>query len=974
VVAWIERFEVSGLQPEWAISHYRVKELIGRGGMGEVYKAVDVQLGRVVALKTLSPALSSDPSAHQRFLREARAASILSHPSICTVFEVGQDGDLTFISMQYIVGRTLAQLLSGGPLPIESALAYALDITDALSEAHRHKVVHRDIKPSNIMINERGVAVVLDFGLAKQVGPLEISGDDTPTLIELTAALIVVGTAPYMSPEQLRCGQLDHRSDIFSVGVTLYEMLTGARPFVAATQIDLMHAVLHNEPTPIHHVRPELDAELNGIVAKAIKKQAEDRFQSADELRNALIAYIHKKGYVVRGVSTASNRADLLESAATRVFDSTVSAEAVRTAPPRSVTARKGLLVLGALLIIAAASWFALKSLSGSDADVIPSLRHVEVSKWKSEAGEGYTAGTFSPDGKMIAFASTRAGRMSIWIKQTGRGDAVQITKDDASSQSPVWSPDGSEIAFIFRRGAQAGIGRIPAFGGVPESLGALESGATRLVHWSKDGSRIYYESRSNLHALDVASGRVTQLTELDAASSAQHFSASPDEARIVYSAIKDGQVDLWLGPINGGAPERLTDDPARDRNPVWHPDGKRISYSSERDGAFQACVAYVDRRAPLQLTHGEKDILISDVSGDGTRILYWSSNEESDIWRVNLDTGEESEVTSDVGCELWPDVSPDGRSLAFQRIQEPGQGSRLQKCVLVARLLAEGQTIQLAVNGHEASWSPDGLRVAFLRNSGSADEIWTVGLRGGDERKLTTHPVFTAGFSVLPYSRAVVRNFSWSPDGRSLAYCSRGVWLVSSEGGGETSLVESADPNVDYYAPTWSNDGRRVAYVSFDYSPDSRHAWRVWTSDVANRESKIAFQVTSNQTSSLLGIVGWWGESELLVKLREGPHINLSRVPVGGGAPRTIARLTEAYFNNIHLSPDRRIIAFSSHQDGKDNLWIIPAVGGDQRKITGNTDPRLYFSTMAFSPNGRTIFFGKQSRSSLISVIDKLR
>jgi serine/threonine-protein kinase len=294
------------LSPDSTISHYRVKELIGRGGMGEIYKATDLHLGRVVALKTLSPNLTADQSAHQRFMREARAASILSHPSICTVFEVGKDGDLLFIAMQYVQGKTIHEMLALGPIPVETAVSYALNVAEALEEAHKNGVIHRDIKPSNIMVNDRGVAVVLDFGLAKQVAYLEAMSDESPAMMQVTTAATIVGTPQYMSPEQIRGEASDGRSDIFSFGTTLYEMLTGDRPFKGRSRIEVMHSVLNDEPKPISMIRPEVGCELNRIVEKALKKEPGMRYQSASELRLELVEYSQGERRFARGASVPS--------------------------------------------------------------------------------------------------------------------------------------------------------------------------------------------------------------------------------------------------------------------------------------------------------------------------------------------------------------------------------------------------------------------------------------------------------------------------------------------------------------------------------------------------------------------------------------------------------------------------------------------------------------------------------------------
>ena len=959
--------------------------MIGRGGMGEVYKAVDVQLGRVVALKTLLSAKATDEDARRRFLREARAASILSHPSICTIYEVGQEGDVAFIAMQYVEGNTIHDILARGPLRIEDALSHALDIADALDEAHRNGVIHRDIKPSNIIVNERGLAVVLDFGLAKQVGYLPAQSEDTPTLLQVTTTATIVGTVPYMSPEQLRGEALDARSDIFSFGSTLYETLTGKLPFNGRSPIDVTHSILHSDPIPIHQARMDLDAELDVIVRKALQKEPDARYPSAGELKADLAGYIQRKGLAVKSISSGSNAH--VSTAQTQRFPTGRLGLTTGGILSRSISARN-LLILLLGIMLAGAIWFLLvRPRLGSDSDLIERLRHVQLADWKSEGSEADSVGAFSPDGKMIAFASTRGGNTNIWIKQTGGGEPVQLTKDERLPLNPIWSPDGREIAFVSRRENQIGIWHISSLGGPAASVRFLEFGDStpQLKRWSNRGGTIYYESNQNLFALDVASGQIAQLTQFyPSNSSAQNFSISPKEDLIAYVDLKDGQSDIWVMPTGGGTPVRVSNDPAEDRNPVWHPDGNRIIYSSNRDGTFQICVAYLDGRKPLQLTFGDRDCFISDVSADGTKILYGGSEEESDIWGVNIDTGEEFEVTSDVGCEFWPDVSPDGKRIAFQAIRDPGQGTKLNKCSILAKPIGTGaQQIQLAVNATGSSWSPDGRRVAFLRTSGDVENIWTVRSTGGDEKQSTTRGVFNSGHSVLPYNRRLNKDYNWSPDGTRIVYCSgvddSNVWVISVDGSSETRISNNTNADLYFACPLWSRDGSRVAYLS-----ETRHGSSggkitrgVCLTQLATTKSEVIFE-----SDSMLRLLGWsQSGNELVVGVRvggaKGPigdEVSLIQTPTGGGTRRVIANLPNAYFNSIDLSPDARTVAFTTHQDGKDSIWLIRTIDGEARRLIASSDPRVYFSSMAFSPDGKTIYFGKQSRSSLISMIENFR
>jgi Tol biopolymer transport system component len=974
------------------ISHYRIKELIGRGGMGEVYKAVDIQLGRVVALKTLLSEKAADEDARRRFLREARAASILSHPSICTIYEVGQEGDVAFISMQYLEGNTIHDILAKGPLRIEDALSYALDIADALDEAHRNGVIHRDIKPSNIIVNERGLAVVLDFGLAKQVGYLPAQSEDTPTLLQVTTTATIVGTVPYMSPEQLRGEALDARSDIFSFGSTLYETLTGKLPFNGRSPIDVTHSILHSDPTPIHQARMDLDAELDAIVRKALQKEPDARYPSASELKADLAGYIQRKGLAVKSISSESSAR--VSTAQTQRFPTGRLGLTTGRTLPRYFSTRNLLILLLPLILIGAIWWFLVRPRSGSDSELISGLRHVQLANWKSEAGESHSDGTFSRDGTKIAFSSTKDGKWDISITQTMGGDPVQLTKDEFSNRNPIWSPDGGQIAFVSRRGKEIGIWRVQAVGGTPTSIAFLGNFTPQLKYWSKDGATIYYRLEVNFFALDVASGQVTPVTNFEPdhfrnfsnMSMDADFSISPDEDRIAYIDVRDGQPDIWVMPMRGGPSVRITNDPAQDRNPVWHPDGKRIIYSSNRDGTFQVCVAYLDGRKPQQITFGDADSFVSDVSTDGKKILYGALRDESDIYAVTVDAGEERQITSDVGCELWPDISPDGKSVAFQAARDLGQIE--DSAILTRSIEGDSRQIRLAGAGIDPTWSPDGRRLAFLRSSKDAWNIWTVRPTGGDERQIANHNVHVFGFTSVPLNRMETRYYSWSPDGSKLIYASKeseefSLWTVSYDGSSETR-ISSTNSDTFVLCPLWSPDGDRIAYVSRGpergngETPDGgKMIWKVWVKELATGKLTIIYQA-----DSVLLLLGWSGSAgSLLLASAEAKSIapsptsvSLIGLSVTGAARTSIAHFQSTYLYNTHLSPDGRTIAFVSRQGGRDNVWLIPATGGEARKITRNPDARLYYSSLTWSRDGRAIYFGKQSRGSLISIIDNFR
>jgi serine/threonine protein kinase len=928
---------MTSLSSESTISHYKIKGLIAAGGMGQVYKAIDLQLGRIVALKTVLPARAADSNTYHRFLREARAASILSHPSICTIYEIGEEGDLTFIAMQYLEGKTIQTLLEEGPIRIDSALSYALNVADALEEAHRNGVVHRDIKPSNIIVNERQTAVVLDFGLAKQVSFAQGGGDELPTQMQLTSAASLVGTGPYMSPEQILGEPVDARSDIFSFGVTFYEMLAGRRPFDGVTTVDVLHSILHDKPKRIDRVRQDLDETLAGIVAKMLDKDKDERYQSARELKDDLLNYIQAKGYTVRGVSSSLISGISAPGSRSNALLGRSSAMA------NWLTGSRAYLPFTAILLIAfafiGAIWLGVFRSPGSESNQLLSLRHVPVINWKNEPGGYGSDAVLSHDGRMIAFSSIRGKYQDIWIKQTTMGDANQITKGEWNNWNPIWAPDNQQIAFVSVRGGNVGIWRMPALGGTPTLVGALGSeSALRLRYWSKDGATLYYELFPNLFAIDVATRQTRQVTSFNESEHSDdlNFAVSPKEDRIAYLDRKNGQVDVWSLPIGGGAPVQVTHDAAEDRNPVWHPDGQRIIYSCMRDGIYQVCVAFLDGREPVQITSGETDKFVSDVSGIGTSILYAVSKEESDIWGVKVDTGEEVEITSDAAVELWPSISPDGKTIAYQSITDPGQGNKFRNSLILASPVRnEGPKIQLAAGGINPNWSPDGGRLAFLRPSGDTWNVWTVRATSGDEKQLTNRGVYWS-FSSLPYNRLENVFYSWSPDGSKIAYPSQDaahMWVVAADGSLETPISSGSDRSL--YSPLWLPDSSGVAYVSWAKEKSGERICSIWLADLKANKYEAIFQ-----GALTIRLLGWLGaKSDLLMAKIEGQKIiamkptdvDLVQIPKAGGAGQMVATLKSAYISNIHLSPDGQTIAFVARQDGKDNVWLTLARGGEE-------------------------------------------
>jgi Tol biopolymer transport system component len=956
------------------LGSYEILSRLGAGGMGEVYLAHDERLGRKVAIKLLADEVNKREEQLRRLVKEARAASALNHPNILTVHEFGQSESGThYIVTEYIEGQTLRQRLRDGRLEVTEALRIAAQAAAALVAAHQAGIIHRDIKPENIMVRRDGLVKVLDFGLAKLIAAPG-AGLDTaaPTLdAGATASGIVLGTLHYMSPEQARGLALDARTDIFSLGAVLYEMLTRRAAFGGATPSDVIAAVLTTEPPPLAAHLPEAPAELQRIVVKALSKDRERRYQTTQDL------LIDLQSLQQEIESTAHQGHATAEVVAPVTGEHLLPATNLVAA--RRFSLRHALIIVPLLLLAAAVIWWLVAGRKSPAA----ALKTVEVFTWQSAPGEPESTGAFSPDGREIAFASSREGKCNLWVKKTATGNTVQITHDEFNT-NPIWSPSGDEIAFFSARGTQNGIWRIPALGGTETLIRALASGQgdARLIFWSKNGT-LYFESNQNLFALDTGSAEVRPVTDFNTTKSiVYNISISPDEQRLAYiSADDDGQTSVWAMPVRGGPALQLTHDRVEHRNTIWHPDGRRVLYSARVDGIFQIFAAYLDSGKVSQITFTDTDCFVLNVSADGARVLYGSSKEESDVWAASIERDEETAFAADIGCELWPDVSPDGKQLAYQSVRNLSQGDKLFDCAILTKPTgARAQPSQLAAPGFLPTWSPDGKQLAFMRGTGPTYNLWTVRATGGVEKQLTTDGLPSVEFTLLPYNRVQESSFRWSPDSRQIVYCSarsgqRNLWLVSADGANDQTLTANTDANLFVGCPLWSADGKRVAYSTRpnSISADGQAIYGVWVIDVETRSTRMVFQ-----SNTYLRLLGWSAtDKELLLVTLKGKSgsgspkaVSLVSVSTESGQPRPVSELESVYPYNIRLSADKKSVAFAARREDKDNLWVMPAAGGPAKKLSANGDPNLYFSSLSWSPDGRTIYFGKQSRRSLLAMI----
>lgn len=621
------------------ISHYRVLDKLGHGGMGVVYRAEDVRLGREVALKFLPEHLTDDPQALERFQREARAASALNHPGICTIYDVGEEAGRSFIAMELLEGKTLQQRIATRPLPNPEILDLGVQLADALDAAHAKGIIHRDIKPSNIFLTERGQAKILDFGLAskKQRRPkvAAVSALATASLPEesLTSPGTALGTVAYMSPEQARGEELDARTDLFSFGAVLYEMATARAPFAGATSALIFDAILHQDPASPARLNPDLLPGLEHIIAKALEKDREVRYQSAAELR-----------------------ADLKRLRRDSESGKTVTV-AMRAQPRRLGWYAATALLL--LIAVAAGVYLLRQSRRAAPAQ----------SEWTqlTDFADSAVAPTLSPDGRMLAFIrgpSTLYGPGEIYVKLLPKGDPVQLTHDGQVKMSPHFSFDGSRIAYSVVGNWDTWT--VPVLGGEPRPMLPNASGLT----WIDDHHLLFSEIKRGVHMAIVTSdenrtGSRDVYVPPREAGMAHRSALSPDHQWVLLAEMDNTNwLPCRLVPFDGSSPGRQVGPPKAGCTDVaWSLHGDWMYLISNAGGHHHIWRQRFPDGALEQVTSDANDEDGLALAPDGGSLITSVGSAESTMWL--RDARGERQLSSQ-GVADSPQFSPDGKHLYY--------------------------------------------------------------------------------------------------------------------------------------------------------------------------------------------------------------------------------------------------------------------------------------------------------------------
>ena len=864
--------------------------------MGVVYKARDTRLDCFVAMKVLADRVIANPERRLRFVQEAKSASALNHPNIITVHDIDTTGEFAFIAMEYVEGRTLAQLIAyrGGLRPGE-ALRYAVQIADALSTAHAAGIVHRDIKPANIMITERGLVKVLDFGLAK-LAATGLSDSDPESEVTATLAMnreleteegTILGTVAYMSPEQAQGQKTDGRSDVFSFGAVLYEMVTGRRAFRGETKMATLAAIINQDPTPAAAVNGEVSPELDRVIARCLRKEVARRFQHMEDLKVALEELKEESDY---GKAT--------------------SAESSPIARSRRKILRRKLIVAGGsaaavlpIILMGVMKFFSRPESKLLSRPPLPDGRGARLRLLVSSANQ-LSGPALSTDGKTIAYVAEEQGQVDLYVARVAGGGHVRLTNDGTRKSNPHFSPDGERILFT-RLGSETGAPEVcvvPALGGQTTRLLTRAADAV----WSPDGTRMAFvlKQPGETDTLAMAAADGTDVRIIRRSDAAYPFfrnpAWSPDSKQLAVVRGTGGMSgELWLVPLNGGTPRGLSHDAPGvfSDEPVFTFNGRGLIHESNRAGATNLWILPLDGSRLTRLTTGAGPDVSPTASRDGS-IAFANARFQCRLIIHNLGNGQTRELLTHTSYIWGPAFSPDRRDVAFSRAETDGSWH-------IWIVPVEGGVAQLTsgvLPEIYPRFSPDGASIVYHTWSPGPDRIWRVPRAGGPAVALTPARDDDDAYGDI------------SPDGRWLAFArtekeGTHIYIAPVEGGKARRLIDSAST-----LPRWSPDGKWIAFspgralnsgvfiIGADGTGMRRiaptGAWPVWWPD----GQRIGYQ-----------IVGPDGAQQIVV------------APFAGGPAKPLRALRFKGTNNpFDVSSDGALVATSYHTDISSEIWLL--------------------------------------------------
>jgi serine/threonine protein kinase/Tol biopolymer transport system component len=829
------------IKPGTRLDDYEVETLIGSGGMGEVYRARDTRLKRAVAIKVLPQFVSNDPDRLRRFEQEAQAAAALNHPNILAVFQLGTYQGTPYMVLELLEGQNFRELLRNGVLPVSLVVDYGGQIARGLAAAHEKGIVHRDLKPENLFLTKDRRVKILDFGLAKLTQDRPAVDSDAPALTERTEPGMVMGTAGYMAPEQVRGGRADHRADIFAFGAILYEMLAGRRAFRKATSAETMSSILNEEPQRISQIVPNLPAALQRVVQRCLEKNPEQRFQSASDLGFALEAWSDSR-------EMSPPEPKLMEVEAPR-----------KTVRP---SLRKVAFVAVALAAFAAGVWYLAKP---------PLPPH--VAEYTQITHNGSIGGLAGTDGSRIYFNTYPWGP----VGQVGiaGGDIATIS---AGSESPIATDVSSDGASLLLR-STSGIFALETTGGPPRFITRRTGGSSPA--WSPNGKFVAYgDQDESLYTMKIDGTNNQKLTTGEGAIS--DVAWSPDGTRIRFTRNSV----LWDISSTGGNLHPVFPNwqgPEGQCCGRWTRNGDFYLFlaggnneNGPNAGGFEQIWALDERHSlfgqvsstPFPLTSGPIHWGTPIPSRDAKKVFAVGTTSRAELARFDAKSKQLEPYLDGISAEFLS-FSSDGKQIAYVTYPDG----------ILWRARADGsERVQLTsppIRPAVCRWSPDGKQILFTAKQNSRlAELYTVSAQGGSPRQL------------IPSVEGMGReDGDWSPDGRKIVFAAfepKASLVILDVASGKVDLIPGSD---ELFSPRWSPDGRFIAAMTIPATTEIK------LFDVQNRQS---FTLASHQGS--WGFPTWSRDGKFIYALRGPEPWSVDRISVPDGKQERVVDLTGTY------------------------------------------------------------------------------